>query len=129
MHSFREPILQNRISRQPTSKLAEACELWRNPANGPPVEPAFATPNRVRQAHNLKVIGSNPIPATTFVITHSPSRSNHRDGFGFSEERSGRATELVRLRASVTGSIENDRQAFVLDKASRDATRARSFSS
>jgi len=29
----------------------------------------------------------------------------------------------------VTGSIENDRQAFVLDKASRDATRARSFSS
>jgi hypothetical protein len=69
------------------------------------------------------------VPATTFVITHSPSRSNHRDGFGFSEERSGRATEQVRLRASVTGSIENDRQAFVLDKASRDATRARSFSS
>src|ERR1700745_865811 len=23
--------------------------------------------------HNLKVIGSNPIPATTFVITYSPS--------------------------------------------------------
>src|SRR5260370_31128350 len=69
------------------------------------------------------------VPATTFVITHSPSRSNHRDGFGFSEERSGRATEQVRLRASVTGSIENDRQAFVLDKASRDATRSPSFSS
>jgi hypothetical protein len=48
------------------------------------------------QAHNLKVIGSNPIPATTFVITHSPSRSDRRDGFGFSEERSGRATEQVR---------------------------------
>jgi hypothetical protein len=47
--------------------------------------------------HNLKVIGSNPIPATTFVITHSPSRSNRRDGFGLSEERSGRATEQVRL--------------------------------
>ena len=37
-----------------------------------------------------KPAGSDPIPATTFVITHSPSRSNHRDGFGFSEERSGR---------------------------------------
>ena len=24
--------------------------------------------------------GSNPVPATTFVITHSPSRSNRRDG-------------------------------------------------
>src|ERR1700738_2072204 len=33
-----------------------------------------------RQAHNLKVTGSNPVPATTFVITHSPSRSNRRDG-------------------------------------------------
>ena len=40
-----------------------------------------------RQAHNLKVIGSNPIPATNFVITHSPSRSNRRDGFGFSISR------------------------------------------
>jgi hypothetical protein len=74
--------------------------------------------------HNLKVIGSNPIPATTFVITHSPSRSNRRDGFGFSEERRGRATEQVRLRASVTGSIENDRRAFAVDRAFRDATRA-----
>src|SRR6266436_710178 len=42
-----------------------------------------------RQAHNLKVIGSNPIPATTFIITLSPSRSNRRDGFGFSGERGG----------------------------------------
>src|SRR5216683_6567455 len=64
------------------------------------------------------------IPATTFVITHSPSRSNRRDGFGFSEERRGRATEQVRLRASVTGSIENDRRAFAVDRAFRDATRA-----
>src|SRR5258707_2207527 len=39
------------------------------------------------QAHNLKVIGSNPIPATTFVITHSPSRSNRRDGSCISGER------------------------------------------
>ena len=31
---------------------------------------------------------TNQFPATTFVITHSPSRSNRRDGFGFSEERS-----------------------------------------
>jgi hypothetical protein len=58
----------------------------------------MAQSGRVRQAHNLKVIGSNPIPATTFVITHSPSRSNHPDGFGFSEERSSRVTEQIRLR-------------------------------
>ena len=43
-----------------------------------------------RQAHNLKVIGSNPIPATTFLITRSPSRSSHRGGFGFFERRRGR---------------------------------------
>src|SRR5712675_1174005 len=36
-----------------------------------------------RQAHNLKVTGSNPVPATTFVITRSPSRSNRRDGLAF----------------------------------------------
>jgi hypothetical protein len=33
----------------------------------------------IRQAHNLKVIGSNPIHATTFIIIHSPCRFNHRD--------------------------------------------------
>ncbi len=27
------------------------------------------------------------VPATTFIITHSPSRSNRRDRFSFSEER------------------------------------------
>src|SRR6266403_1009557 len=33
------------------------------------------------------------VPATTFVITHSPSRSNHRDGSSFSEESgTGRRT-------------------------------------
>jgi hypothetical protein len=32
-----------------------------------------------------------------------------RDGFGFSE-RSGRATEQVRLQLSASGSIENDRR-------------------
>jgi hypothetical protein len=29
-----------------------------------------------RQAHNLKVTGSNPVPATTFIIAHPPSRSD-----------------------------------------------------
>jgi hypothetical protein len=41
--------------------------------------------------------GSNPVPATTFVITHSPSGSIRRDGFSFSEERSIRA-DLVSVR-------------------------------
>src|SRR5438046_10266835 len=62
-----------------------------------------------RHAHNLKVIGSNPIPATTFVITPSPSRSNRRDGFNLSEERSGPAMEYVwlqpRMTESMTGGI------------------------
>jgi hypothetical protein len=31
-----------------------------------------------RQAHNMKVTGSNPVPATTFIITHSPSRYDSR---------------------------------------------------
>ena len=30
-----------------------------------------------RQAHNLKVVGSNPTPATTFVITRWKSRYNN----------------------------------------------------
>jgi hypothetical protein len=51
-----------------------------------------------------------PVRATTFVITRSLSRSNRRDGFGFSEERSGCATEQVRLQPSASGSIENDRR-------------------
>jgi hypothetical protein len=44
-----------------------------------------------RQAHNLKVTGSNPVPATTFVITRSPSRFNRRDGFSFSGGTVGRS--------------------------------------
>ena len=36
-----------------------------------------------RQAHNLKAAGSNPAPATSFVITHSPSRSDRPGGFAF----------------------------------------------
>ena len=44
------------------------------------------------------------VPATAFVITHSPSRSNRRDRFSFSGERRGRATEQVRLRAALPGS-------------------------
>src|SRR6266581_856218 len=51
-----------------------------------------------RQAHNLKVTGSNPIPATTFVITHSPSRSNRRDGSSFF-----RGTRKVRQRGAPPG--------------------------
>ena len=43
-----------------------------------------------RQAHNLKVIGSNPTPATSFVITHSPSRSDRRDYLEFSQGEGGR---------------------------------------
>lgn len=54
------------------------------------------------------------VPATTFIITHSPSRSNRRDGLGFSEERSGQAMEQVRLQASAAGSIENDRRRHLL---------------
>jgi hypothetical protein len=30
------------------------------------LQPRSAAPDRARQAHNLKVIGSNPIPATKF---------------------------------------------------------------
>jgi hypothetical protein len=46
-----------------------------------------------RQAHNLKVTGSNPVPATTFVITHSPSRSNRRDGRYSSRSRAGHGAD------------------------------------
>jgi hypothetical protein len=62
--------------------------------------------------HNLKVIGSNPIPATTFIITHLPFRSNHQDGFGFSEERTGRvagvssASRVSRLSQPTPSHIE-----------------------
>jgi hypothetical protein len=45
----------------------------------------------VRRGHYVRV-SSNPVPATTFIITHLPSRSNHRRGFGLSEERTGRVT-------------------------------------
>src|SRR5882762_6530374 len=55
-------------------------------------------------AHNLKVTGSNPVPATTFVITHSPSRSNRQDGFSFFWGIRDRATAQVRLRAASPGS-------------------------
>jgi hypothetical protein len=38
---------------------------------------------------HLKATGSDPVPATTFVITRSPSRSNHRDGLTFSGGTTG----------------------------------------
>jgi hypothetical protein len=44
----------------------------------------------VFKAHNLKVTGSNPVPATTFVITRSPSQFNRRDGLSFSGNSGGR---------------------------------------
>jgi hypothetical protein len=50
--------------------------------------------------HNLKVTGSNSVPAATFIITHSPSRSNRRDGSVFSGER-GTERQTVRLRAAL----------------------------
>jgi hypothetical protein len=56
-----------------------------------------------RQAHNLKVIGSNPIPATTFVITHSPSRSNRRDGLAFLGNAGVTEQVQVRLWSEWTG--------------------------
>src|SRR3546814_5546043 len=42
-----------------------------------PINAGWSSPV-ARQAHNLKVAGSNPAPATTFVIT----RSKHRSDFG-----------------------------------------------
>jgi hypothetical protein len=44
------------------------------------------------------------LPATTFVITHSPSRSNRQDGFSFFWGIRDRATVQVRLRAASPGS-------------------------
>ncbi|WP_205665048.1 hypothetical protein, partial [Acetobacter cibinongensis] len=32
-----------------------------------------------RQAHNLKAAGSNPAPATTFIINHSQSTSDRHE--------------------------------------------------
>lgn len=43
---------------------------------------SYSTWPSARQSHNLELGGSNPFPATTFIITHSPSRSNDRDGLG-----------------------------------------------
>src|SRR5712671_2942726 len=40
-----------------------------------------------RQAHNLKVTGSNPVPATTFVITRSPPGLTAGMGLLFWETR------------------------------------------
>jgi hypothetical protein len=68
------------------------------------------------------------LPATTFVITHSPSRSNRWGGGVALPWNARRATEPIRLLASVTSSIENNRRVSGLDKASRDATCVRSFS-
>jgi hypothetical protein len=64
------------------------------------------------------------VPATTFIITRLPSRSNHRDGFGFLKNAAAGRRSRFGWGRSVAGSIENDRRVFALDKASSDATRA-----
>src|ERR1700687_4595713 len=69
-------------ARKPVNSEQDSCS-WTAPGPGSLISDALDA----RQAHNLKVIGSNPIPATTFVITHSPSRPNRRDGLTFSGER------------------------------------------
>src|SRR6266849_2871895 len=51
----------------------------------------------------LKVTGSNPVPATTFIITHSPSRSN-RGGLRFSGE-GGAGDQVGQLTLRVTKCI------------------------
>src|SRR5713226_2964362 len=55
--------------------------------------PVFGGPPHWHYAANLGIARSTNrknrvlrVPATTFVITHSPSRSNRRDGFSFSGE-------------------------------------------
>jgi hypothetical protein len=45
--------------------------------------PSQSGENGPYETHNLKVIGSNPIPATSFVISRCPSRTNRWDGFSF----------------------------------------------
>ncbi len=80
-----------------------------------------------RQAHNLKVIGSNPIPATTFVITHSPSRSNRRDRFSFSGETQGPGDGAGPAACSVTRFIRSEGWTSALDRTSREATLSRTL--
>ncbi len=68
------------------------------------------------------------VPATTFIITHSPSRSNRRDGFSFSEERKGPGDGPGPVTGGVTGSIESDGRTSALARASREGILWRSFS-
>src|ERR1700737_337726 len=71
-----------------SSMISDISNIYQFTENASPIPlfekgdgPFWAT--ALPQAHNLKVIGSNPIPATTFIIIHSPSRSNRRNGFTF----------------------------------------------
>ena len=62
-----------------------------------------------RQAHNLG--DSNPFPATTFVITHSPSRFNRRDGcdfFGEYTASDGSADIQIGAPSGLRKSMQND---------------------
>src|SRR6266852_323608 len=115
--------------------------LWRGVCcapSAPPSEATFAlkelktTKNSKGEQVKLATISECRyrwlhVPATTFIITRSPSRSNRRDGGGL-PGNARRAKEPIQLLASVTWSIENDRRASAFDKASRDATRVHSFS-
>ena len=74
---------------------------------------------------NLINRGSNPVPATTFVITHSPSRSNRWDGFSFSgESGTGRRSRSGCLQHY---QIHPDGGTSALDRTSREATLSRSL--
>ena len=58
----------------PTTEQDSVAERFR-----PPNDAGWSSPV-ARQAHNLKAAGSNPAPATTSNIIHSPSRSDRRGG-------------------------------------------------
>ena len=63
-------------------------------------------------------------PATTFVITHSPSRSNRRDGFSFSgKSGAGRRSRSGFVRA--TRFIQSEGWMSALDRTSREAVLSR----
>jgi hypothetical protein len=70
-----------------------------------------------QQAYNLvrlitfEVRDSNPFPATTFVITHSPSRFNRRDGcdsFGEYTASDGSADIQIGAPSGLRKSMQND---------------------
>src|SRR5687768_5297252 len=58
-----------------------------------------------KRFHHSKVVGSNPAPATTSVITRSPSRSSHRGGVCVCIDPKGKLADgrhLVPVSGSIT---------------------------